>query len=288
MIIKILPVKKKSHIDRLLTYISSDEIVKEDYLSRSIFHNLQSTDLDSIAQEFIENFEQFRNPRIKNLGVHVILSISPLDRDKVSLEMMDDFAFTYLNKAFPSALSFGGHHFSKDHKHSHFLISSNELMSTKATSLRKHELYEIQEYMISYMHEKYPELSTNINLNKWGNKLHSEREYYQEKRHPEIPLTRDELTQSIKDIFRVSESSADFYLKLKNEGFETYTHNDQVFGVYWGEEKKKMRFSRLELEPEMIASLDRQHDRLREIQNIRDIQKRRSLEKDRDDDRNSR
>lgn len=285
MIIKILPVKKKLQIDRLIAYISNDEIEMNNPDTKSIFHNLQSTNLESIAQEFMENFENYRNTRIKNLGVHVILSICPLDRDKVTLDLMDDLAFTYLEKAYPNALAFGGHHFSKDHKHSHFLVSSNELMSTKATSLRKHQLYEIQEQMLTYMHEKYPELSTNIDLQKWGKKLHTEREYYQEKRHSDISTTRQELTEAIKNIFRVSESSSNFYHKLKEAGYETYTHQDQVFGVYWGDERKKMRFSRLELEPEMIDSLDRQNSRLKELESIHSMNKRRSLEQDREEER---
>ncbi|MBL0281704.1 MAG: hypothetical protein IPQ11_15395 [Bacteroidetes bacterium] len=284
MIIKVLPVKSKLQVKRLIAYIAKDGGQIKDHKLSSIFHNLRSTELESIEQEFNSNFEEYRNPRIKNLGVHVILSISPLDKDVINIEMMDELSQAYLSKAFPRALSFGSHHLSQDHKHSHLLVSSNELMSIKSTALRKSQLFEIQKYMLDQVREKHPELKTSINLDRWGRKLNSEKEYYQSKRNPGTPLSRQELSEKLKELFRLSESSKDFYEKISNAGYNTYNFKERVQGIYWGEENKKMRFSRLQIEHETIEALDLQNERLKELHHVKNRNVERLLMNERDED----
>lgn len=270
MIIKAIGVKTNTSVKNVLNYIASDKGRIENYLNQGVFHNLNNTDLEAISHEFIVNYDDYARKRSDgNRALHIMLSVSPLDRNKMSIEIMDDIVHQYLTTAYPSALAFGTHHKSQSHWHSHLLVSANELMSQKGTRLSKQRLKEVHMTMIEFLKEKYPELTIGIDTRNWGKKLHNEREYYQKKRNPGIKLTKDELSQKVQDIFRTSSNSQEFYHNLQSEGFETYNYNDRVQGVYWGGENKKMRFSRLGVEFKKIEELDVQSERLEEIEKVR-------------------
>lgn len=270
MIIKAIGIKTNTSVKNVLNYIATDKGRIENYLNQGVFHNLNSTDLEDICQEFITNYDDYARKRSDgNRALHIMLSVNPLDRDKMSIEIMDDIVNHYLKTAYPSALAFGTHHKSQSHWHSHLLVSANELMSDKGTRLSKQQLKEVHMKMIDFLREKYPELTIGIDTKNWGKKLHSEREYYHKKRNPGIKLTKDELSQKVQDIFRISSNSQEFYHNLQSEGFEMYNYKDRVQGVYWGEENKKMRFSRLGLDFKKIEELDVQSQRLDELDDIR-------------------
>lgn len=122
--------------------------------------------------------------------------------------------------------------------------------------------------MLEYVHEKYPQLKTTIDISNWGKKLHNEKDYYMKKRNPDLKLTKEELQEKIQDIFRTCESSKQFYAVLEFDGFKTYTYKESIQGIYFGEEEKKMRFSRLGIDKEQIAELDKQYERLQELEKL--------------------
>lgn len=272
MIIKILSVKTLSGIGRLIDYVATDKGNITDYKNQGIFHNLNFSSLEKITWEFRNNYEKYAKRRANgNKALHVLLSASPLDRDKMTVEKMDDIVKTYLNRAYPTAMAFGTHHKSQKHWHTHLVISPNELMSSKSTRLSKEDLRTIHLEMLRYIRQKHPELSTDIDMDNWGRKLHSERAYYKEKRNPDLKLTREELSEKVQELFRLSESSKEFYNLLQKEGFSTYNFKNRVQGVYWndGDDDKKMRFSRLGIEKGKVEELDKQADRLKELEEIR-------------------
>lgn len=107
MILKIRSVKasSKGAIQRLLEYISTDKGHITDYTRQMLTSNLYSTDLKSIQQEFTHNYDTYaRKRKDGNIAHHVILSASPLDRDKLSIHSMDTIASEYLRKAYPEPL----------------------------------------------------------------------------------------------------------------------------------------------------------------------------------------
>ncbi|MCF8459615.1 MAG: hypothetical protein K9G46_02740 [Flavobacteriales bacterium] len=270
MIIKILPVKTYNAVANVVAYIATDKGHIEDHHTQGIFHNLNRTDLDGITLEFQTNYADFAKKRRNgNKAVHVILSVNPLDREKMSVEIMDDLVNTYIQKTYPNALAFGTHHKSEQHWHSHLIVSANELMSKESTRLSKENLRSVHMEMLRYMREHHPSLTIGIDEQAWGKKEFSEKAYYKQKRNPELKLTREELSERIQGIFRISENSEQFYLNLREQGFATYNHRGRVQGILWSEQGKKMRFSRLGLKPEQVTELDLQHTRLSELDNMR-------------------
>lgn len=271
MIIKLLPVKTHGGINRVVDYIATDKNRIGDYRTQSVFHNVSKTDLWSIKRELHDNYERYARKRSNGVkSMHCILSVSPLDRDKMTIEKMDDIVRTYLGKAYPNALAFGSHHLNEQHIHSHIVISSNELASSRSTRQSKSDLQRYHSEMLEHIRENHKELQTNIDEKNWGRKLHSENAYYAEKRNPDLKLTKDLLSEKIQSIFRQSESSAHFYEQLGKMGFQTYEYKDRVQGIHYGEDNKKMRFSRLGLEHEKIEELDIQFDRVNELEQIRE------------------
>lgn len=283
MIIKVRGIKSHSGVANLVAYAATDKGRIADYRQQGIFHNLSHTDLRSIILQLQTNYDDYARKRSDgNKARHVILSVNPLDRDKVTIEIMDDLASTYIQRAFPNAIVFGTHHCSENHWHSHLIVSANELFSNKATRHSKEELRSIHLDMLRYMREHHPALTIGINERAWGNREFSEGAYYKAKRNPELKLTREELSERIQGIFRLSENSKQFYEKLRKEGFTTYNHKENVKGVLWDDEGKKMRFSRLGVPFESITKLDEQYNRLAELDDIRENT--RTLSNDREDD----
>ncbi len=281
MIIKLIPVKRLSSLGSIIDYIATDKGHIEDYRKVGYFNNVREIELDKLTNEFKENYTQFGKKRSNgNIAMHVILSVSPLDRGRMNLATMDSIIREYLDKAYPNALAFGATHHTQNHWHAHLLVSANEVRSHKSTRLDKATLRSIHEHMLGYVRTQHKELATNIDLANWGKKNHSEREYYKRKRNPTITLTKDELAQKVQQLFRSAESSKDFYRKLAQAKLETYDHNGQPFGIRWGEENKKLRFARLGISQEQIQLLDKQNDRLNQLEIMR--QQKQGLNKERD------
>lgn len=270
MIIKAVPIKAGGGgFGSTLTYIAKDKGRIADYRNQGIFHNLSSTHLHAILKEFSNNYEEYAKKRSNgNQALHTILSYSPLDRAKLTLEIMDSIAQHYLQTAYPNALAFGTHHLSESHLHSHLLISANEYMSDKSTRLSKADLKTIHQEMLEYMRTQHPELSIGINSEKWGHKLHSEQEYFYDKRHPEAKHIKEVLAEKIQGIFRASETAQQFYQNVQQAGYQTYEHKDKTFGILT-EDNHKMRFERLGLDETQLAELDKQNTRLEELAEMR-------------------
>lgn len=272
MIIKVIPIRSKSKaaIDKVVEYIASDK-GRADYLRQGIFHNLLSTDLDRISEEIHENFKNYSRKRNLTQARHCILSYSPVDRDKITIEMMDEMAREYLKEAFRNkALAFGTHHLDETHLHTHIIVGGNELMSKTSTRQTKADLYQVHAHMLKFVQQRYPELTVGIDIENYGKKLgRSEEEYYQQKRNPHAELTKDQLSEKVLGLFRLSENSTDFKSRLETLGLKTYNYQGRLQGIQWGGEGKKMRFSRLGLKYEKIEELDVQNERLRELEELR-------------------
>lgn len=274
MIIKVVPIKSKTKaaINRVVEYIASDK-GRADYLRQGIFHNLLTTDLDEISNEIHENFKTYARKRNLTQARHCILSFSPLDKDKISIEMMDEIAKEYLHQAFGKAPAFGTHHMDENHMHTHIIVGGNELLSKTSTRQTKADLYQTHVHMLEFIQQRFPELTIGIDVENYGRKLgRSEEEYYLQKRNPNASLTKDQLSETILGLFRLANDSNEFKTILQNSGFKSYEFKGRLQGVHWGGEGKKMRFSRLGLEHEKIEALDVQSERLKELDEIREEQ----------------
>lgn len=266
MIIKILPIKTKAKLGRIIKYIANDKDRIEDYKEVAIYHNLINYELGKIQKEFEHNYDAFARLRSNgNMALHIIQSFSPLDSDKLNSDIMMGMADALLGHSYKNALAFGVQHSKDNHRHNHFVVSGNEFMSDISTRLSRQELYSLQSNMLEYLRDNYPDLKISYNISDWGNKLNNEREYYQIKRNPNIKLSKEALKEKVQKLFRESESSQEFYSKLRQTGLNTYEYKNSTFGINYGEDGKRIRFSRLGIEREQIHLLDRQYTRLQEL-----------------------
>lgn len=274
MIIKILPIKTKARLGGVLNYITKDKGRIKDYKSVGIYHNLLHSDILNIQNEFENNYNLYAKKRLNgNIALHIIQSFSPLDTEKMTPEVMSDLAEALLIHGYEKALAFGVQHSKDNHWHNHFIVSGNEFMDEKSTRLSKHDLYQLQNSMLEYMKDKYPEFKISYNIANWGKKLTNEREYYQTKRNPDLRLSKEDLKEKVQNLFRSSESSKNFFDKLKEEGLTTYEYKNSTFGINYGDEGKRIRFSRLGIGIDEINSLDKQFKRLQELSTLSNSQK---------------
>ena len=268
MIIKIIPTKTPSRLKTVLQYIATDKGRIDNFKQQSIFHNVSGFNLESINEEIQSNYQRYaRKRKDGNLALHVIVSMNPMDKDKLSLMRMDEIMNEFIDKAYREALVFATHHLDVSHFHSHAVVSSNRYMSNKSTRLSKSRLYEVQSQMIDFVNEwlgiEKPRFQSN-----WGKKLTNEATYYAHKRNPGIKLDKETLTLRVNDIFRRSNSSKEFFDLLDKEGYLSYNHKDRRMGIMYGSESRKMRFSRLGITDEHFKQLDMQNERLLELEDI--------------------
>lgn len=138
MIIKLIPVKTIPRLGAVIKYVATDKGRIQNYQSQGIFHNVKSRDLKDMQKEFESNYDEFAGKRSNgNIAMHIIQSVSPLDHDKMNLDIMDDLSTTFLEKAYPNALAFGTHHKEQSHLHTHLVVSANEFMNNASTRMSK-------------------------------------------------------------------------------------------------------------------------------------------------------
>jgi len=267
MIIKIAGIKTLHGLSNVAKYIASDKDRIDDYREGAVFHNLSSTELPRIVSDFQSNYSAFAKKRIGgNTGLHIILSHSPIHADKMSREIMDDVVRTYLNRAYPRAMAFAEHHTTERHHHSHILVSSNELMTSKSTRLSKADLKSIHLEMLRYIEDQYPELSHTLDLENWGKKKHSEKEYFRQKREREKEIVRDTVSDRVRDMFRQSENSRDFFDRLAVEGLASQTERGANAEIPITDQS---RLDDIGISADTIDELDTQFERMQELEEIR-------------------
>ena len=272
MIIKKIPIKTLGGVKRTIEYIASDKGKISDYHRQSVFQNILSTELEDMAEQFKQNFTRYSNVRNKTVANHIILAYSPLDKDKLTIEKLDQLAEEYLSTAFPDAISFASHHMA-DHRHTHLLVSGNDYLEKQSTRQTKQVLKDVHLHMLDYM-EKQHGLTIGINREAYGKRQFSEAEYYQKVRNPRTLLDKDELATSVQGLFRVSESIEHFKELLQEAGYSTYDRQGQLQGVYglFGGQEKRLRFGRLGIERSHLEELRQIQERMNEIEQLRDEQ----------------
>ena len=120
-------------------------------------------------------------------------------------------------------------------------------------------------------------------MKNYGLKLNNSKAYHSLKRNPDLILDKDALAEHVQSTFNESNNSTEFYKKLEEQGHETYLYQDNVKGIFWHDQAtgtiKKMRFSRLGVEDEHLLALNRQDERLQEIENLRNKDYHQDLER---------
>lgn len=153
MIVKTIRWKTCS-FSRLVDYISRDAEHDESF---AVLHNLRPGNLPSIAQQFRAN-DAYRKERANGVVLyHEILSVSDLDRDSVTPQILEDLCRHYLEIRAPNALAFAQPHFDKGHLHIHIGISGVEYKSRKTLRMNNAQFERIRRGLEKYQREHYGE-----------------------------------------------------------------------------------------------------------------------------------
>jgi len=243
--------KKNPNFGQLLDYINKGKQKN----NPAIFHNLRTNkdNLKSIKKEFSENY--FYSAKRKNgvIFYHEIISFSVYDKEKITLEVLDDLGREYLRLRAGQALGYAKAHLDKDSIHLHFVISGNLIGSRKKLHLSRKKFNAVKEELEQIQKERYPELCNSVVFGKEAKKKRRKKnrgEVELERRFKEIgkgDLTeKEKISIALKRCLQLSQSERSFSEMLKKNGLAFYRRGKTV-GVKDQKTEKKHRFKTLGL-----------------------------------------
>lgn len=284
MIIKTKRSYTSQRYKQLIDYIFDDKGRINNQNTFTIRHNLKSTNKDEVIQEFIEN-DRYR--KIRKRGVvlyHEIVTFHPDSKSELNLVILEDIANKFIELRGKNALCLAKPHIENDNIHIHFVFSGTEYKSAKTLRLDNKSFKSLRLNMELYQ-QKYPELDSSIvYLNKWQkNRLmeqdtikQSENEF-QLKKRTKKQSKKDLVKLLVHDCYHQSSGKEDFFQQLIEKGLELYKYRQKINGLK-DKEGRKHRFSSLSLGDKEMALLEKNADRMMELQNI---QKQKNKEKTR-------
>ena len=243
--------RKDSNFKQLIHYLHKlDGGEKEMF---TYLHNLSGVmpdDLEGIEEAF-KNNNAFRRKRKNGIGqYHEVMSFHPDDTAYLQEhpEILEDLARVYLGLRAPHTLAIARPHTDKNHLHLHFMISPNELGSSKSIRLSKKQFQALRRTMESYQLEYYPELTKSYvqsrDKEKYEERAQTQRhkEWQMGKRGVGI-LDKERLASVVKEALAKTDDLAVFQDMLGKEGVEVYRYRGKVQGVVYN--GRKYRFGRL-------------------------------------------
>lgn len=275
MIIKTKRSYSKLRFKQLVNYIMSDKGKVDNTNTFTIHHNLQSTNTEKVIQEFVEN-DQYRKRRKNGVVLyHEILSFHPDEKSDLSLEILEDIAHKFIELRGENALCLAKPHIENENIHIHFLFSGVEYKSTKTLRLDNKSFRQVRLEMELFQ-QKYPALnkSSMVYLNKWQKNRLMENDTIKQS-EKETQLKKRTGKQSRKDIVRAlvrdcylqSSNKENFFQRLIEQGIELYKYRNKINGLK-DKDGRKYRFNSLSLGDKELALLEKNTDRMMELQRI--------------------
>ncbi len=275
MIIKTKRSYSKQRFSELINYIMSDKGKVNKDNTFTIHHNLQSTNTEKVIQEFVEN-DQYRKKRKKGVVLyHEILSFHPDEKSDLSLEILEDITHKFIELRGKNALCLAKPHIENKNVHIHFCFSGIEYKSIKTLRLDNKSFKQVRLEMELFQ-QKYPALnkSSMVYLNKWQkNRLmendtikQSEKET-QLKRRTGKQSRKDVVRELVRDCYLQSSNKENFFQRLVEQGIELYKYRNKINGLK-DKNGRKYRFNSLSLGDKELALLEKNTDRMMELQRI--------------------
>lgn len=237
---------------------------------------------DSI-EEWVEQFaeaEQYRKYRRKdNIKLfHSILSFKKEDSKSLTSQKLKDFTRKYISLNNPRGQYVAVPHFDKEHWHVHVVFSAVDRTTGMSLSLRFNELTELKQNLQAYQIEKYPELKHSIvehgKKEKDQERVLTDAEYHIKKRGHKTK--KAQVIETIQEALDQASTTKEFIEKLNEVNMPIYGRGGkELYGVTFG--AKNYRFSTLDFTNQIIE-LNKQTDRLQELQNIRKRSQSKELE----------
>jgi len=236
-----------------------------------IAHNLRSFDVGQMSKAFIAN-DHYRRFPARVRWYHEVLSFSPLDKDHMTNAILDDIARQYINLRNSHALCFAVAHTDTEHTHLHFCFSGTEFRS-KTTLRMDDPTFEALRYDIErYQMDKYPQLKNSIvywnkerkrNSSKVRDKnARTEKEFQTKRRLKGTPTEKEQLQQTVLDVYNQSQSVDEFYSMVEQSGLALNYRKGKVNGV---KGKRTYRFTTLGVSKQMLQNLTKLQNRWADI-----------------------
>jgi len=274
MIIKTKRSYSKQRFEKLIKYIMSDKGKVDESNTFTIHHNLKSTNTEEVIKEFVEN-DQYRKKRKNGVILYSeIISFHPDEKSNLDLEILEDIAYKFIDLRGKNALCIAKPHIENKNVHIHFCFSGVEYKSAKTIRLDNKAFKDVRLDMQIYL-QKYPALTSHmVYLNKWQkNRLMEQKTVKQNEKEFQLKKrigkqSRKEIICTlVRDCYLQSTSKEDFFQRLVDQGFELYMYRTKVNGLK-DKDGRKFRFSSLNLGEKEITLLEKNTDRMMELQRI--------------------
>lgn len=257
MIIKSMS-RKHPSFAQLIDYIEGEAKLKS--RAFSIHHNTYSRDTESLKREFEANARHLRQRKNGVYLYHEVVSVSRTqhlteDEQKTILKAITQ---SYIEARCKRNLAYGVLHEDTHNFHFHIVMSANEVGAESRTRLSKAQFADIQTRLEAWVLKEYPELEQKAVFHK--NQTQAERaereakrqhlsdKGEQMKRRGAKTDKRDQVQESLADIFATATDPRHFAELMQKAGFSLYTRGN-THGIT-DREGNKYRLSRLGLADE--------------------------------------
>lgn len=266
---------------QLCRYVLTDRgRIKNPFEAPIFLQNVNRLELDTMHRDFLDNYKEYDKKRANgNALLHEIVAISKEDRAHITPEILQDMMYKYIElRGAENALVIAKSH---DNQHIHFMISNNELRSSKTLRMSHEQMKNLLFEFEAWHRAKYPILSHSLvhtikerkmrrDIASENRNNRREKEYALKMRTPGKKLNKelacemvDVLLQKVRNFKELAT-----YIKQTKE-LEVYSYRDKVRGVLY--QSRKYRFSTLGITKERLLPLERHQKRLEELQLIKEM-----------------
>ena len=261
MLVKSLGRRGSFAVAKSLWYVTKEEkTLKNPDGSSVVFrHNIFGQNLSQVEQEYMQNEMKRLVHRSNNLKVmHTILAFSPLDNEKIDVNILQDLTRKYFELLNPNALYFATVHQDTDNFHVHIVVSPTDIMGN-SIRISQEEFETLKIDLQEYQKATYPELAASIVEHGAEEKDYNKPDYWQ--KDGDIPK-KEQLRQSLTAAFDLSHNRQEFLDLLHEDGLTTYERGGESVGIT---SERNYRFKTLGID---LTELDKREERLNELVEI--------------------
>lgn len=267
---------------QLTKYVLTDKgRIKHPFASPIVLQNINRLELKTMHKDFLDNYTYQAKRKGGNALLHEIVAISKNDREHITTEMLQDMMHKYIEmRGAKNALVIAKSH---DNQHIHFMISNNELRSSKTLRMSHEKMKTLLFEFETWHRAKYSQLKNSLvhtlkerqmsrDIASENRNNRREKEYALKKRTSSKKLQKELASEMVDVLLQKVHNFKELakYIKQKNE-LEIYTYRGEIRGILY--QNRKYRFSTLGISKERLIPLERHQERLEELQLIKEMHK---------------
>lgn len=256
MIIKSMS-RKKPNFRQLVAYFNKEQYSDAPSFTQNLWSN--SHDHEGLVGEFEHNATFLPKRSNGNYMYHEVIALERNDEISRAAQtrILLDLAQQYVKLRAPQQMVYGKMHKEAGNLHFHLMISANGVAGKKRLWLSKAELGSVQRQVEDYKLEHYPELGQDRYYDKAGREQRRVKERQAEavkinarefelKRRTGQPSQKENLRETIKDIFETSLSESELHHRLSAAGYNLYVRG-QTEGIEASSDGTRFRLRTLGL-----------------------------------------